>query len=317
MMGFEKISELPPNLQETILAFLPTKYAVRASILSKKWRYCWTRVPRLIFDDLFNRLMSRLIKTRDPELSAHKFVTVINKVLLLHNGPILEFYLHFPEEFCDNQIIHEYIDQWIPLFSRKGIKKLTLHESPGDEDFPAHTTHDYSSLDLTHLTLLNVRFQYTPALGRITYLTNLELVNATSNFGEGVFDCPVLEKLTLILCKGLHHTNFCAPNLKCLIQISQEKTSEYSLAALENLSEFSFMLLDYPITQTQTSNVVKFLDGVNNKLKRFSIAKFFVEVIFRFSLSCLLQLYITRQRLIVCALSLNFSKVHGCRRFSV
>ncbi|KAK1355655.1 hypothetical protein POM88_048911 [Heracleum sosnowskyi] len=276
----DRISDLPQNIQETILGFLPTEDAVRTSILSKKWRYCWTMIPRLIFDyGLVNRLMRKLIKPGDPELRTHKFVTVINKVLLLHSGPILEFSLCFPNElyllneFCKNQIIHEYIDQWIPLFSRKGIKQLTLHESSDLEDFRAH---DLSSLDLTHLTLLSVCFPYTPKHGRFTCLKNLKLVDATSNFGKSIFNCPVLEKLTLIICKGLFHTNFCAPNLKCLIQIYREITSEYSLVGLENLSEYSFLLSGYPIMQTETSNVVKVLNGVY-KIKRFSIAMYFLK----------------------------------------
>lgn len=162
----DRISELPRSLQETILGFLPTQDAVRTSILSKKWRYCWTMIPRLIFDHrLVSRLLWKSIEHDDPELRAHKFVTVINKVLLLHNGPILEFFLYFPEDFCDNQIIHEYIDQWIPLFSRKGIKQLTLHESSDLEDY---TAHDLSSLHLTHLTLLSVWFPCTPELRRFT-----------------------------------------------------------------------------------------------------------------------------------------------------
>ncbi|XP_074354622.1 F-box/FBD/LRR-repeat protein At1g13570-like [Apium graveolens] len=295
----DRISELPRNLQEAILGFLPIQDAVKTSILSKKWRHCWTMTPHLIFDYHFAnyRMLNKFIDFKDPELRAHKFVTVINKVLLLHNGSILKFSLDFPDYFFSNRIIHEYIDQWIPLLSRKGIKQLTLQESSPLEDF---TTHDLSSLDLTHLTLSSVWFPYTPELGRFTCLTNLKLVDATSNFGKSIFNCPVLEKLTLILCTGLFHTNFCAPNLKCLIQVYREITSEYSVAGLENLSEYYFLLLGYPNMQTEASNVVKVLDGFY-KVKRFSIAMYFLKYLaaggspYRLSrpLSCLKTLQIS------------------------
>ncbi|KAL6519886.1 hypothetical protein OROMI_032780 [Orobanche minor] len=271
----DRISNMARNIKETILVFLPIQDAVRTSILSKEWRHCWTMIPNLNFDDDFVcRMIVKFDKYDDTELWAHKFVTVINKVLLRHNGAILKFSLVFPaKDYCNTQIIHEYIDLWIPLFSRKGIKQLTLDESSDLDDFRAH---DLSSLDLTHLTLLSVLFPYTPAFGRFTCLKNLELADATSHFGKNILHCPVLEKLTLIICKGLFPNNFRAPNLRCLIHISREITSKYSLAGLENLTECSIMLSRYPIMQTNTSNVVKVLGGVH-KIKRFSIAMYFFK----------------------------------------
>nr|GEW90323.1 ARID DNA-binding domain-containing protein [Tanacetum cinerariifolium] len=37
---------------ESILCFLPTEEAVRTSILSKDWRYRWTKIPKLAFHDV-------------------------------------------------------------------------------------------------------------------------------------------------------------------------------------------------------------------------------------------------------------------------
>ncbi|GKE67704.1 F-box/FBD/LRR-repeat protein-like protein, partial [Tanacetum coccineum] len=46
----DRLSELPLNIIETILCLVPIREAGRTSILSKEWRYRWTKVPKLVFD---------------------------------------------------------------------------------------------------------------------------------------------------------------------------------------------------------------------------------------------------------------------------
>ncbi|KAK1355654.1 FBD domain-containing protein [Heracleum sosnowskyi] len=265
-------SELPQNVQEIILCFLPIKDAVRTSILSRTWKYRWTMIPHLIFDYEFFRSMN--INYDDETLKAYKFVSVINQVLLLHNGPVLKLSLTIPGHDCDAEIIHEFIDQWIPLLSRNGIKELILV----DTELRIVKPHHYSSLDLTYLSLYGVCFSDKPTFGRFTYLTNLELIGTTLcfDFGKNICDCPVLEKLTLVKCDGLFPNHFRAPKLKCLHQVYYIITPEYSLAGLENLKDFSLLLswFLYPqdfIEVAKTSNVVKILDWLH-KIEKFSIA---------------------------------------------
>lgn len=206
------ISELPGNMHENILGFLPIQDAVRTSILSTTWRHSWKRIPHLIFEDEFlNRMMDKLIQDCDFKIKAFKLVSVINNILLLHNGPIVSFSLSIPTDECDSRIIHDYIDQWIPLLARKNIKQLTLEDWMLGEFTAPH----FSSLGLTHLRLVSFWFSYTSASGGFTYLTNIELIDVAMS-KQCIFDCPVLEKLTLVVCTGLSHTNFHAPNLKCL-----------------------------------------------------------------------------------------------------
>lgn len=115
------ISELPGSIHENILGFLPIQDAVRTSILSTTWRHSWKRIPHINFDDQFlRRMMDKLSQYCDPEFKALQFFSVINKVLLLHNGPIVGFALRFLKG-CDSFIIHDYIDHWIPVFSRNSI----------------------------------------------------------------------------------------------------------------------------------------------------------------------------------------------------
>ncbi|KAL1819161.1 hypothetical protein ACET3Z_014030 [Daucus carota] len=269
----DRISELPRNVQETILCFLPIEEAVRTSILSKNWRHCWTMMPHLIFDGgFYERMVDKLGYHSCTELMAYRCVSVINKTILLHRGPVVKFSVSIPPNECDAQIFHDYIDQWIPVLSSKGVKELMLE----DLELQEVTAHHFSSLDLTYLRLLSVWFPYKPNFGRFAYLTNLELVDATSHFGQDVFDCPVLEKLTLILCPGLYHSNFRAPNLSCLRQIYREINSEIPYVGLDNLKDYSFMLLQPGPLLAKTSNVVKYLGGLH-KIEKFSIAREFVQ----------------------------------------
>ncbi|KAH7856556.1 hypothetical protein Vadar_002767 [Vaccinium darrowii] len=50
----DRISNLSKNLISHILSLLPTKYAVRTGILSTKWKWMWTSISNLDFDDETN-----------------------------------------------------------------------------------------------------------------------------------------------------------------------------------------------------------------------------------------------------------------------
>ncbi|KAK1355603.1 FBD domain-containing protein [Heracleum sosnowskyi] len=271
------ISELPQHIRESIVGFLPIRDAVRTSVLSRKWRHCWTMIPDLIFDDEFvDGVLDKLRQCDDPEVKSYKLVSVINRVLLLHNGPILKFFFYSCDNECNFQIIHDYIDQWIPLLARNGTKQLVLE----DLEIGEFSAHHFSSIDLTHLKLTNFWFPYAPTFGTFPYLTNLELVQVElidlADSKQKIFNCPVLEKLKLILCNGIFPTNFCAPKLKCLHQLCNEITSEFSLAGLENLSEYSFGLLEKSRTLAKKFNVDKIL-GSLPKIEKFCIAMEFMQ----------------------------------------
>ncbi|KAB2616083.1 F-box/LRR-repeat protein 13-like [Pyrus ussuriensis x Pyrus communis] len=47
----DRISALPSEVLYHILSFLPTNYAVRTTVLSKRWKNIWTSVPNLYFCD--------------------------------------------------------------------------------------------------------------------------------------------------------------------------------------------------------------------------------------------------------------------------
>ncbi|GKB93328.1 F-box/FBD/LRR-repeat protein-like protein [Tanacetum coccineum] len=115
----DKISNLPLSIIEDILCLVPIKEAVRTSILSKDWRYNWTKIPKLAFSekDMFD-------ESSDDDGATYVFFNAIRQVLLLHQGPMFEFIIsmEYAKAKCDE------IDQIIMLLARNKdtLKKLTL-----------------------------------------------------------------------------------------------------------------------------------------------------------------------------------------------
>ncbi|XP_071704846.1 F-box/FBD/LRR-repeat protein At1g13570-like [Rutidosis leptorrhynchoides] len=105
------ISGLPQNILETILCLVPIRDAVRSSILSKKWRYNWNKIPKLVFneEDMFNKSKEKHRGEEDEEndeeddeentqnevlTGKYKFFYAIHQVLLMHQG------FHKLSEYC-------------------------------------------------------------------------------------------------------------------------------------------------------------------------------------------------------------------------
>nr|GEW21906.1 hypothetical protein [Tanacetum cinerariifolium] len=80
------LSTLPENVIDDILTRMPIRDAVRTSILSRKWRFCWTSIPKLVFDD---KLV--IVPSKCKQLKKYKLASAIFHVLLRHTGSILEF----------------------------------------------------------------------------------------------------------------------------------------------------------------------------------------------------------------------------------
>ncbi|CAH9098862.1 unnamed protein product [Cuscuta epithymum] len=117
------ISNLPDSLRETILIFLPLQDAVRTSVLSSKWRYTWTKIPHLDFD---NKIWPGS-SGGDQLERQNKCVRRILHVLLQHEGPITSLYLSIPEL----EIFPE-IDNLMVLLSKSDVEDLTLLFWSGD-----------------------------------------------------------------------------------------------------------------------------------------------------------------------------------------
>ncbi|XP_028081097.1 F-box/FBD/LRR-repeat protein At1g13570-like [Camellia sinensis] len=138
------ISDLPRNIVECILEQMPIRDAGRTIILSTKWRSIWITISQLMLD---NQFFEEALKIKP--IVQHELVSIVDKILLLHSGPILKFVLCIPNVQID---CSSDIDRWILFLSRNGIKDLTLDNS-NNKPYNLHS-YIYSCPELTRLKKL-------------------------------------------------------------------------------------------------------------------------------------------------------------------
>ncbi|KFK27214.1 hypothetical protein AALP_AA8G352300 [Arabis alpina] len=80
----DRISNLSDDLLLKILSSLPTKDIVETMFLSKRWKFLWTMVPKLDFDD------GCLTDYNDDEDEYTKFLQYVDRLMVLHKPPVLE-----------------------------------------------------------------------------------------------------------------------------------------------------------------------------------------------------------------------------------
>lgn len=171
------ISNLPSNVTENILKYSSLRDAVRKSVLSSRWTYKWVTLPQLVFDDQF------FVKSWEMENSRQ----FIYQVLLLHQGPLINFKMCVPP-FGKCLAINN----WILIPSKKNIQKFTLRLAIGlHDECPCHL---YSFLQLRHLNLSFCVFKPPPTFKGFSRLVNLELENVIivkEYFGSFISNCPL------------------------------------------------------------------------------------------------------------------------------
>ncbi|GAU12185.1 hypothetical protein TSUD_01520 [Trifolium subterraneum] len=111
----DRISNLPDFIIGHILTFLDNKNAIKTSVLSWRWRYMWTFITKLSFND------SKL-PVSFPREKTTWFVNYVSRVLLhLNSACIEEFSLHINEKY-DSCLIN----QWISAVSNKKVKRIDV-----------------------------------------------------------------------------------------------------------------------------------------------------------------------------------------------
>ncbi|KAJ0815070.1 putative F-box domain, leucine-rich repeat domain superfamily, F-box-like domain superfamily [Helianthus annuus] len=110
----DKLSTLPEEVVALILSLMPTKFAVRTSILSKSWRHRWTLVTNLDFDDIH--------KVHGFDVLS-KFV---DRVLEFCQTPHVKlFRLKFSDRYYWYRMLS--VSSWIDKAVRLNVQELDIH----------------------------------------------------------------------------------------------------------------------------------------------------------------------------------------------
>jgi hypothetical protein len=259
----DRISDLPSNVIDGILENLEIRDLVRTSILSTKWRYKWTYVPKLAFYMNFFEPYEHL-DDRNPVFSK-----IVTDVLMLHNGPIYKFCLFIPAGFNFN-ITAENFDTWVPLLSRRGIKHFGLMDL---ETTLSHLPYIvFSCTELTKFDLGGFILSIPPNFFGFKRLVNLKLESVYFESGaleSLISGCPLLEKLRIEYCDGFEYFDFSAPNLKVLYLQFDGNVKSICLNKANNLIDLTLISDD-----DWASGMVKSLP---KNIQRFSIFSYFTK----------------------------------------
>ncbi|GKE60415.1 putative F-box-like domain superfamily protein [Tanacetum coccineum] len=164
-------------------------HAVRTGTLSKSWRYKWTMIDQLVFDEDFYEYLE---KTQNEKY----YRRIVSRLLHLKSG-ITKFHLYI-EKGRDSVLDAEDISNWILILFQKGILEFTLLNM--DATPLVLTTYLFSCLKLIHLTLYNCHFRPMSTFCGFPYLLSLDLsevVFGSYTCGDFLTRCPLLEILKL------------------------------------------------------------------------------------------------------------------------
>ncbi|XVF27834.1 hypothetical protein REPUB_Repub14bG0143300 [Reevesia pubescens] len=193
--GRGRICCLPDTVLNHILSFLPTKEAVRTSVLSKRWQFMWTSITKLNFDE-------QVYMFKDDERAKRRriFMNFVERVLLLCESPNIEEFSLICEVLSDESRINS----WISAAVRHKVQRLTLH-------FPREM--DDRSFMLPHclftcesLKELDVDIPYVLKLPSYICFPSLKILNLENitfpdaHSAQFFSACPNLMKLSLRDC---------------------------------------------------------------------------------------------------------------------
>ncbi|KAL3653079.1 hypothetical protein CASFOL_002760 [Castilleja foliolosa] len=185
-----------------ILSFLGVKKSAVTSVLSKRWEFIWTELPRLEFYEGS--------KERDK---ISKFVAMVNRTLLIRSGAHLEkFYVNFR---YDESFVSD-VDSCLDFVLKTEPKEVCLHlRFVSEEEHYGLPERMYSNSSLIRFSVQGCILD---TLTKIEWrcLTRLEIKESRlpQHVIENILSgCPVLHVLSLEECQGFNCLNIKSQNL--------------------------------------------------------------------------------------------------------
>ncbi|XP_057458374.1 F-box/LRR-repeat protein At4g14103-like isoform X2 [Lotus japonicus] len=208
----DMISNLPDSLLHYILSLVPTKDAIRTSILAKRWKYLWTCLS--VFD--FEKDRSFICMKEDQrQKSLYCLLDQVHR-LLYHSNCVKKLRVNYFGVAIDADRVNSLISAAV----KHKIEELKLYILLKAQFVLPHCLSAFESLNKLVLELgcaLNVPSGiHFPGLKRL----KLSCVNfANEKSVQHLFSgCPVLQKLTLFNCNwwNIKQVGITIPTLKTL-----------------------------------------------------------------------------------------------------
>lgn len=254
----DRISDLPDAVLQHILSFLETKDAVLTGILSRRWRYLWTGIPVLDFDDMS---LNPNQGTLWYSVAASHFMNFVERVLLLRDALRIKRFRLSCRVFFSSSRIHS----WISAAVINKVEELDLRLLVQETLLLPHSV--FNSESLTHLKLYMNGLLQLP--GRISFprlkVLHLGLLTFENDKSmEKLFSCcPMLEELAIIDCNWieLKSITICIPSLQSLIiddlpVFGPTDDSEECEIKIQATNLSSFVYCGYLTNDVQFSNLL-------------------------------------------------------------
>uniref|UniRef100_A0A1S3XL26 F-box/FBD/LRR-repeat protein At1g13570-like n=2 Tax=Nicotiana TaxID=4085 RepID=A0A1S3XL26_TOBAC len=265
------ISNLPTDVIYCILGKMPIRDAIRTSVLSKKWRFCHLYIPELVFDEEFCKELKSIARKKSCVYQfdeyreyMYQFDKIVTKSLMLHLDRIERFKVCIPDFKSGWRVLD--VNKWILYLFSKNIKKLTLKHKSGHIEHLRLPPYFFSCLDLTYLKLQNFVLSPPPEFKGFPNLEQLILIEVDLPnicFESILFGCPVLERLDLHWCSGIHHFNISGSNLKTLRVKDDDEFESICLVDAPNLTEVSVSLRGEFLKGNPISDLIMFMERLS------------------------------------------------------
>ncbi|KAJ0633869.1 putative F-box domain, FBD domain, leucine-rich repeat domain superfamily [Helianthus annuus] len=196
----DRLSGLPEDIISHILSLIATKFAVRTSVLSKRWRYSWKLVTNLDFD------------YTPTILGVSSFVGFVDHVMELCKTRQLQ---SFRIDFSSCSVQNSKLELPLSLFTCKTLTKLrldsTVWKCPSQVTLPCLKT-----LDIIVYT--NPLVSAFKLISGCPVLESLYLKVGYVGFVHYTFNIPTLKrlKLTLLCSSDINEVIIDVPNLEYL-----------------------------------------------------------------------------------------------------
>ncbi|KAK9051145.1 hypothetical protein SSX86_027771 [Deinandra increscens subsp. villosa] len=189
-LSLDRISALPDTIIEHILTLMPIRDATKTSILSKKWRYSWRSMPKLVFTDD----MVEVEPIHDNgQLKKYKLANAIFQVVLFHNGPaILVFNCWVRPLVLDSEF-----SQTISYLAMGNTVKELIFINDNFNKLPVSF---FSLQGLELIQLVNCTFVPPSTFDGFSRLKSMTFFNvkvSAQMLRQFLCKCPLLEHITL------------------------------------------------------------------------------------------------------------------------